>query len=494
MNPFAQLNPASRWPVSVRSIALALAFAPAQGLPLRAAAIEPAPARPLAHVVTRGALDSTLRFEAAFEPASATPLRLEPRAWSDLTVLEAAAHGSRVRKGDLLLRLDTRKLRDEIDALDRKRPASETALAVARAELEHLESTTPHRLEAAHRALRVAEEDLHHFRESGRPDRERLARFRVRGAEQRLENAAEELKQLEKMYLADDLTEETEEIILKRQRFEVEAARLALESTRLHTERELTVFIPREHDSLRIRHRDESAALALAESTLPRALARKRLDVDQLRHDRELAERRLKELHADLESFEVRAPHDGIVYHGPSENGRWTQAQNLARKLVPGGKLAPSEIFITLVEPAPLHLIATLTEPQLAQARPWLRGEAVPVSAPDRRLPVTLESIHPVPLPGGGFEARLSVPASETGRFVPGLLCKVTLPDAPKPGVLLAPRALVFGDGASRHVWRDTGTGAPQKHAVTIGESDATHVEIVEGLSEGDRLVPAPAE
>ena len=85
------------------------------------------------------------------------------------------------------------------------------------AELDNLKESTPQKLEAAKRSHRVANEDFTYFDKTNRVQREKSARFNLKSAEQRLENALEELKQLEKMYKADDLTEETEEIILKRQ-------------------------------------------------------------------------------------------------------------------------------------------------------------------------------------------------------------------------------------------------------------------------------------
>ena len=54
----------------------------------------------------------------------------------------------------------------------------------------------------------------------------------VKKAKDYLEYQKEELRQLEKMYGADDLTEETEEIVLKRQRDAVELAIFSLQRAR----------------------------------------------------------------------------------------------------------------------------------------------------------------------------------------------------------------------------------------------------------------------
>ena len=64
--------------------------------------------------------------------------------------------------------------------------------------------------------------DLKRFLENDIDLTKRSAANSLKSSEQTLEYQLEELKQLEKMYKEDDLTEETEEIVLKRQRDAVE--------------------------------------------------------------------------------------------------------------------------------------------------------------------------------------------------------------------------------------------------------------------------------
>src|SRR5206468_2329789 len=103
---------------------------------------------------------------------------------------------------------------------------------------------------------RIAEEDYDYFQNTGRAQREKSARFNLKSAQQRLDNAKEELSQLEKMYKADDLTEETEEIVLKRQKFAVEAADYSLETSKQMADQSLNTTIPREHEGLKNAKRD----------------------------------------------------------------------------------------------------------------------------------------------------------------------------------------------------------------------------------------------
>ena len=444
---------------------------------------------PASQVITRGSIKRVLQLDAVLEASEMTPVRLEPKVWSDLTVVESVPHGTRVRAGDILVRLDIEKLRDQIADLEQDAPGAVTALELARAELANLTEATPQKLEAARRGRRNFDEDHEYFEKFGRERRIRTAGFNVKSAEQRLANAAEELKQLEQMYAADDLTEQTEEIILKRQQFEVEAAEFSLDNVRASTDRELTTAIPRETENLKAQKRDQELALALAEETLPKALARKQFEVEKLARDQKKAQKRLADLQADLAGLDVRAPADGVVMYGACEGGKWTTGPVVAKKLVRGGKLAPFEVFMTVVNPDRFQLKAVVPEGELGKARLGMTGEAVPVARPDRKLPVQLEAIDRVPLVTGGFGATLSLTPSGPADLQPGMNCKVTLSDVRGSAALLAPVAAVFGEGDQKHVFVRLDNGKSEKRAVRTGETDGKSIEVLEGLAEGDKIL-----
>jgi HlyD family secretion protein len=451
----------------------------------------PKPAEaPPTHTMTRAPSKAKGQFEAVFEAIGMAPVKLEPKGWTDLTVVEAVPHGARVKKGDVLVRLDLEKLNEQLEELQLDRPASVLALELATAELDNLKLTTPLKLEAARRTQRVTEEDLAYFEKIGREQREKAARFNVKNAEQRLDGAREELKQLEKMYKADDLVEDTEEIILRRSKFAVESAEYSLEATKLGTEHSLKTGIPREAETLKSSKRDQDLALALAGETVHRTLSKKSLDLEKQMRDQKKAERKLVELKKDQATLSrITAPMDGLVYYGACEGGKWTTGATLAKKLLPTGKLTPNEVFMTVVDPDKLMLKAVVQEADLAPLKPGLEGTAAPVSAPDLKLPVKLEDISPVPLPTGGFEARLAVQTDPARRLVPGMNCKVSLGEPSKPEPLRAPKEAVFTEGDQSQVFVLKADGQSEKRVVRTGAADEKTVEILEGLAEGERIL-----
>src|SRR6266480_4590429 len=57
------------------------------------------------HTVTRGSVKGKVQLDAVVEAAEMQPVKIETKAWTDLTVVDAAAHGARVKRGDVLVRI-----------------------------------------------------------------------------------------------------------------------------------------------------------------------------------------------------------------------------------------------------------------------------------------------------------------------------------------------------------------------------------------------------
>ena len=92
---------------------------------------------------------------------------------------------------------------------------------------------------AAERALKLAKQAFDNYQQVDRDRSVANANFSLKSAEASLANAMEELKQLEQMYKEDELTEESEEIVLKRAQQAVESAEFRFEGTKVQTERTL---------------------------------------------------------------------------------------------------------------------------------------------------------------------------------------------------------------------------------------------------------------
>jgi HlyD family secretion protein len=141
------------------------------------------------------------------------------------------------------------------------------------------------------------------------------------------------------------------------------------------------------------------------------------------------------------------------------------------------------------VNPERLQLKAIVQEVDLSHFAPGLEGKASPLSAPDKKLPVTLEELGPIPMPNGGFEARFSVESISDLRLMPGMNCKISLTETKSPEPLRAPKEAVFTEGGGSFVFVFKGESQPEKRAVKTGASDDKTVEVLQGLSEGEKIL-----
>ncbi len=199
--------------------------------------------------VEKGPLKIEVVLTGVFEAQRMTEVSIRPKAWAlPLLVERAVELGTPVKKGDILVELNREKIDKAIEDAEVENTLSELALKQADEELPILEKALPVDLAAAERTKTQADEDLKRFLEIDKPHSIKSADFSVKRSNEYLEYAKEELRQLEKMYRSKDLTEETEEIILRRQRFQVENSEFGLKESELHRDQTLKVDLPRQEE------------------------------------------------------------------------------------------------------------------------------------------------------------------------------------------------------------------------------------------------------
>src|SRR5262249_19744257 len=148
-----------------------------------------------------------------------------------------------------------------------------------------LEKFLPLDLAAAERSKAQAAEDLKRFLDIDRPLAELSAQFQTKSAHHWLEYSQDELAQLEKMYRSKDLTEETEQMILKRHRFQVEMGQFQVTTAENQRDQSLKVDLPRREEMARENSAKSTLALEKARTLLPLEINQKRLARDKLAYE-----------------------------------------------------------------------------------------------------------------------------------------------------------------------------------------------------------------
>jgi multidrug efflux pump subunit AcrA (membrane-fusion protein) len=415
-----------------------------------------------------------------------------PEKWSEWIIRSITPHGTRVAKSDVLVEFDTDIFEQKIEDTKRAISAKSLALSQAEQDLAQLKSTSEHRIEALRTAARIAKEELEYFTKTRRNAEEKSADQSLERAKQFLANQEEELRQLKKMYEADDLTEETEEIILTRQQYAVKAAAFALEMETLRHKQTRGVLLPREAVTLENQNRDSSLALDEGAKSIPRAIQQKSLEWEGLKTDLQREKDNLIAWEKDLTHKKIQAPEDGWFFHGLIENGRWTTGETI-KSLVPGGRPPASRPFATFIPAKATPALYALTDD--ATARALSADQSGTVVFPGREdidISARIASISPTPATDGKHTLLLRADWPKDFSPAIGTSANIRLVSYHKDAAVSIPlKALHFGNGGFSVSVKLT-DGKTERRPVKSGRISGDHVEILKGLEKG-QVVVVPA-
>ncbi|GAB6165065.1 hypothetical protein JCM19992_10650 [Thermostilla marina] len=431
-------------------------------------------------------------YKATFVPAEAEEIVLRPKAWSTLRVEEAVPHGRSVRKGEVILRLDTEAIDRAIADQKLALASQELSLKEATELLKIMERTVPFDLESAQIAHRQFTEDYQQYQEKDRELSIRSAEMSLKSARESLEYEEEELRQLENMYKADDLTEETEEIILKRQRAAVERARFYYELAKRRHELFQEFDLPRNDQAWERDKFRQDVSLQRSQISLPVLLQQQRITVEQQKIALERAKKKLDELVADRELMVVTAPCDGIVYYGRFSHGKWDGASTKESKLVPLGTLTANDVVMTIVPERSNVVQFTVSEADRRWIEKGLEGTATLTIDPHTVLPVVVTETADVPISAGQFETRAEVDLPLKSPVVPAMTCSLRFVPYYAEDALVVPSKAVFSedlDPSAKYVYVAGEDGKPQRRDVKVGEQSGEEIEILRGLREGEVIL-----
>lgn len=425
-------------------------------------------------------------FKGVFEATDMAEVMVKPEVWQSLPVLKAVEAGTKVKEGDVLIEFDPEKIDKAIKEQETDQKMAEISMKIAELDVPLTEKSFPLDMAAAERQIKHAREDFEKWLRDKQLSID-SANFSLKSSENSLENAKEELKQLEKMYRSKDLTEETEEIILKRQRFQVEAAEHFLRLSKNRRDQTINVDLPRREREMRDNMERAELNWAKAKEAMPMSFEQKKLAFEKAKYDRSKAKEKYENLKKDRQLFTVKAPAAGVVYYGKCVQGNWTGSP---MKLQKGGTVMGEEVFMTIIKPGALFVRGSVDEKDCKAINPGNPCKYSVPAFPDAKLSGTIEKIAPVPV-GGNYEVKAKVDSNGVG-IIPGMTCMVKVTTYENKEALTVPAGVVFtdeNDDEKPYVYKVVGAGKPEKVFVKVGKKSGGKAEILSGLSEGDEVL-----
>lgn len=442
--------------------------------------------------IEKKSFEVTTTLDARIMPEKpATPVRLEPKAWTDFTILSLADHGSSVKKGDVLVAFESRELDQAIEDLKSQIAARELEIANSSDAIARLEETADDRLKSLRHAADVARENHAYFTKTGRKASEEQAAQKLEIRKQWLENQKEELRQLKAMYEADDLTEDTEEIILIRQQNAVTTAEFELRMEQLGHDRKIQVLLPRRAVGLATAERDSAVALKYAEASIPREITEKKAALQTLLSTQQRAQQRLKDLEHDHALCEIKADANGTFYHGAIRDSRWVTG-DLLRSLHVGGSPPADVAFASLIPASsPLVLVAHADAATARSLDGCEGGIAFLKGAQDTTFPVSIVSIAGVPDTSGNHRVVLNPTwdKSTMASAAVGNPAMIHLLVHHNPKAIVIPADATHFGSSGWTVELKLANGSTERRPVIRGLQSGKDLEILGGLEAGQVIV-----
>jgi hypothetical protein len=406
---------------------------------------------------------------------------------ADLEVVEVASPGP-VQKGQTLVKFRT-------DKIDEALAAAERDLTLARFNFQRQTEDLQRQKEAQSLAQKKAEMDfaaadnaLTRFLEWEKAMKLQEADLRLQNSKDNLADSEEELAQLEKMYKSDDLTEETEEIVLRRTRRQLARQKTYLTFQQKRDEVWRAVDFPREEESLQLAKRRATVDFERFKVAAATAEEQQRVEYEKAKAGFVKQEETTAKLRKDREKFELKAPEAGIAVWGTLSRGKWSGGEPPSAALIAAGrsKVKPGQVLFTIVRPGDVQVRTSVGEASVFSVIEGLPAKVRPGPAPKLDL---VGKISRVGRTSGGTDYDVVIElGAPDARLLPGHTCKVRVTVSEKTDAITVPAACVESDGDKRfvQVWAD---GKASKREVDAGESSGGRTEILSGLKEGERVL-----
>ncbi|MEX2272154.1 MAG: HlyD family efflux transporter periplasmic adaptor subunit [Vicinamibacterales bacterium] len=396
--------------------------------------------------VSRGELIARLTSSGTLKPIQSITYR-SPVPGRDVEIRDLAPEGSRVQSDDVLVRLDTTDLEIELSRVRQEHRQAQMDLQVAEGEWDEAgaevravtEGEGALSVEEARSTLQRAQKKAERLRQ----EYEKLRPLLDKGFITR-----EELARTE-----DALEEAEEELILSRRRTDVI----------------VQLSHPREQ---------KRAALALAQKAAQLGNARTRVNETALR---------LNLLTTMVEGCTIRARGPGLVVYEENLNA------NPRRKLRIGDRVFATQGIVTIPEVNRMLVEASVSEAEVHRVKAGQAAEIRVEAFPDLQLTGTVTRVGTLaatsptrPFDDKRFDLIITLDPT-TAELRPEMSIRADVVVGTRTNVLMVPVTAIFNNQGTRVAYVVTATGI-ETRPVDLGESNDRMVEIVAGLSDGERV------
>lgn len=422
-----------------------------------------------------------IEAEGRVTPGTVVEFRLSPLAWRGrYTVLTALEPGQVVREGEVVMTFRAIDIQKALDDARFALSVAEREFAAQMARLKTKSRASVLDLARKVRDRELAEAALQNYLEFTLPMSNERARRSALSYGRSVENARDELDQLEKMYAEDELVDETEDIVLKRARWDLENRLANQERQQKQRKFDLEFTEKVRRKTFEIAVRQKRFDLERAEQEAQLAQVARAIEAEKALRSIEDRRKGVAELAADLSDFTLRAPCQGVLLHGDRDGA-------LDRKLKRGDQLGAEAVAFVIVVPESLEARLSVPAAEILRVAPGQTVRMKPTATGVDEVEGVIATRNILPRSG-----RVPFVVKPSAPFAPALLGvavkgKVILKEV--KDVLVVPLTAVQREGTKALCRRPLDGGGTRLVPVILGPDDGKRVVVLQGLSEGDEIL-----
>lgn len=399
------------------------------------------------------------------------------------TIVQIVKEGTMVKKGDVLVILDSSAIRQKMDDSQLVLQTAEADVTTSKEMLQIQESQNAANYDAAKVDLELAKLALAQYADGTYPAELATARTTVEMAKITVANKEDDLRQTRELYtknfvtLADVKASELALTTVKNDLKKAESALFVLEkyTHEMDTAAKRSYLAQSDQKLLRVQHENASNLL------------QKKADLAAKERRLELLSRQFARLQEQLEACTIKAPAEGLVVY--AQNSRESAAP-----IQEGTTVRERQALLRLPDTLAMKAVVKVNESQVARIAPGLRAN-VRVTGVQETIGATLTKISPVAdssqrwlnpdLREYPVELTLdwTPPNMKPGMGVQTDILVDNIPDA-----LAVPLAALYSQGADSFVFVRKGDAAEPRR-VSIGQANETHARITKGVDGGETVL-----
>lgn len=415
-------------------------------------------------------------------------------------IVEIVPEGVHVKKGDLLVRLNSDALETQIQEETLRVESARADKIAAENALLIQDSDNASKMSKALLDVEIAKLTLQQWIDGDVKTREQALALKLERSDRELRRLVERVERSEKLYAQQFLSKDE----LERDRLEKIQFEADLKQAQLDLDVYKNFEKPKEEKQKRSDVEQAEAEVKRVELNNEKELASKKAAANNKAEQFRVLELKLAKYKDQLLATDVRAPADGLVVYSTSmARGRGDRFQN-SGPLQVGREVVNNEMLISLPDTSVMQASVTVHESLAGRIRPGLPATIKIDALPGLTFSGKVDSVGIMAEQTNWrdpnlreYTVKVTIDPSEAATQVkPSMRAEARIEIARVTDAIAVPIQAVFSDGAVRFVYIEQGTQFARA-PVSVGRRSDTLAEIRAGLTEGQIVLlrePATGE